>query len=81
MRTTIRLDDDLLAQAKAHAAQTRRTLNDLIEASLRAHLASEQLARPPSGQLPTFKGRGLMHGVDINDSSNLVEYMETSNCS
>lgn len=76
MRTTIRLNEDLLAQAKAHAARTRRTLNELIEESLRAQLTAEQTARAPAGPLPTFKGHGPLPGVDINDSANLIELME-----
>ncbi len=76
MRTTIRLNDELLAQAKAHAAQTQRTLNELIEDSLRARLAAELTPRGPAGPLPTFKGRGPLPGVDINDSAALTERME-----
>lgn len=76
MRTTIRLDENLLARAKAHAANTRRSLNELIEESLRAQLSAEQKKRAPAGSLPTFKGRGPLPGVDINDSANLIERME-----
>jgi hypothetical protein len=78
MRTTIRLDENLLARAKAHAASTRRSLNELIEESLRAQLSAEQKKRAPAGSLPTFKGRGPLPGVDINDSANLIERMEHS---
>lgn len=78
MRTTVRLDEELLAQAKAHAASTRRTLNELIEESLRARLASELTPRSPAGPVPTFAGRGPLPGVDINDSASLLEQMEKS---
>ncbi len=70
------MNDELLAQAKAHAAQTQRTLNELIEESLRARLATELTPRGPTGPIPTFKGRGPLPGVDINDSAALIERME-----
>ncbi len=56
MRTTIRLDDHLLADAKRVAAETGRTLAEVIEEALR-----EALARPahPAHQAPFhFPPRG-----------------------
>lgn len=38
MRTTIQLDDQLLLEAKKHAAQTGRTLKAVIEDALREAL-------------------------------------------
>lgn len=79
MRTTIRLDDDLLRQAKALAARTGRTLTAVIEDALR-----ETLARPrsrhdrPRAALPTFKGNGLQPGVDLDDTAGLLDIMDGS---
>jgi len=77
MRTTIRLDDELLAQAKARAAESHRSLNDFIEQAVRARLAAESKVSPPTGPLPTFRGNGLRPGVDINDAAGLLEQMES----
>mgnify|MGYP005839083861 CR=1 FL=1 len=77
MRTTIRVDDDLLAHAKAHAARTRRTLDDMIEEALRTRLQIEQSQVPPSEPMPTFGGSGLRAGVDLNDSAGLLDVMES----
>ena len=77
MRTTIRINEDLLKEAKTAAAASGRTLTALIEDALR-----ESLARRPSSakrewiSLPTFKGRGLRTGVDLDDSAGLLELME-----
>lgn len=76
MRTTIRIDDDLLAEAKKVAAASRRTLTQVIEDALR-----ESLARRPSGEsqhmrLTTVGGRGPRAGVDLDDSAALLEVME-----
>ena len=46
IRTTVRLPDDLLDQAKAHARRTGRTLTHLLEQALRSELAqSAAIAR------------------------------------
>ncbi len=78
MRTTVRLDDTLLADAKSLAARTGRTLTQVIEDSLRESLArSKTKPRPPAKTtLPTFKGRGLQPGVDLDSSAALLDLME-----
>ncbi len=77
MRTTVRLDDDLLRQAKALAARTGRTLTAVIEDGLREALArhGRRQARPPV-VLPTFKGKGLRPGVDLDDTADLLDIMD-----
>ena len=77
MRTTVRLDDHLLRAAKERAAQTGKTLAAVIEDALRESLARHR-SRPrrPYVKLPTFKGRGLHRGVDLDDSAGLLELMD-----
>ena len=79
MRTTIRLDDDLLREAKRRAAASGRTLTAVIEDALREAL-SRRSAEPAQGwvSLPTFGGggRGLMPGVDLDDSASLLDLMD-----
>ena len=73
----MRLDDDLLTAAKAHAARTGRTLTALLEDALRAFLALEKkpgARRRP--KLPTFDGGGLRAGVDLDSSAELLDLME-----
>lgn len=77
MRTTIRLDDILLRQAKARAAAIGVSLNDFIADAVRAALAGR--ARGANAlALPTYKGRGLQAGVDLDDGAALLELMETA---
>ena len=79
MRTTIRLDDDLLSAAKQHAAKTGRTLTSLFEDALRAFLSVEQ--RPSTRRrtrLPAFDGGGLRSGVDLDNTADLLDLMEGS---
>lgn len=79
MRTTIRVDEQLLRDAKAHAARTGRTLTAVIEDALRASLQRTQLAPAEDVAPPVFRPRrrrGLQPGVDLSDSSTLLDLME-----
>jgi hypothetical protein len=73
----VRLDQDLLAAAKEHAARTGRTLTALLEDAVRALLAMEKRAPSHERQmLPTFHGGGLRPGVDLDNSADLLDLME-----
>jgi hypothetical protein len=80
MRTTIRLDDALLRRAKAAAAVRGVSLNSLIADAVRAALApraaTSRVSEAPRARIPTFKGRGLRAGVDLDDSSALADLMK-----
>ena len=77
MRTTIRIDDRLLAQAKARAASSGRTLNAVVEDALRAALARREPDQATKRiKLPTYAGGRLMPGVDLDDSAALIDLME-----
>ncbi len=76
MRTTIRLDEHLLAQAKQHAAATGRTLTAVLEQALRESLARRStLAKAKPVRLKTVKGGGVRAGVDLDDSAALLDLM------
>jgi len=78
MRTTIRLDDDLLARAKQLAARTGRTLTAVIEDALRAALARSRPARGRERiELPTFGRGGPLPGVDLDASAALLDVMDS----
>ncbi len=80
MRTTIRLDDELLTRTKELAASTGRSLARVIEDALREMLARQSQAgeRQPV-RLPTFAGKGLQPGVDLDDSAALLDLMDGFN--
>jgi hypothetical protein len=78
MRTTIRLDDDLLARAKQLAARTGRTLTAVIEDALRAALAQSRPRRSRERiELPTFGSGGTRKAVDLDDTASLLDVMES----
>ena len=77
MRTTIRLDPQLLTEAKKVAVENGTTLTTLIEESLRERLARRNTQRRKTRfRFPTFKGDGLQPGVDLDDSASLLDRME-----
>ena len=78
MRTTVRLDDRLLAEAKKHAAETGRTLTAVLENALRESLARRTpLVKRKPIRLKTVRGDGVQPGVDLDDSAALLERMES----
>lgn len=77
MRTTIKIDDQLLAEAKAQAVRSGRTLNAVVEDALREALARRDRSGPrASVELPTFPGSRLRPGIDLDDSAALLDRME-----
>jgi hypothetical protein len=78
MRTTIRLDPHLLAEAKKFAAGSGRTLTAVIEEALREVLARRRRSSAPKRpKLTIVGGRGPRPGVDLDDTSALLDVMDS----
>ncbi len=77
MRTTIRIDDNLLNLAKKAALDSKSTLTAIIEDALKEKLFRKKTKLDlKEVKIVTFKGKGLLPGVDLDDSSSLLELME-----
>jgi antitoxin component of RelBE/YafQ-DinJ toxin-antitoxin module len=76
MRTTINLDDALLVEIKTSAAQTSRTMNQVINDAIRLGLAKAAKARREPVDLPVFHGGALMPGVDLDNNAALLDIMD-----
>lgn len=78
MRTTIRLDDDLMREAKVRAAEQGITLTQLIDESLRerlsARLRPKHKARP--FRLRSYGKRGTRPGVNLDDNRAVRDLMD-----
>jgi hypothetical protein len=77
MRTTVRLDDNLLKEAKVRAAEQGITLTQLIDESLRERLS----ARPQQQQARPFRFRsygkgGTRPGVSLDDNRATRDLMD-----
>jgi hypothetical protein len=78
MRTTVRINDELLLRAKRRAAEEGRTLTSLIESGLSIVLSSSKTGRRGRVELPVSKASGgVLPGVDLNRSEALEEIMES----
>lgn len=71
MKTTLDIDNRLLAQAKGAAARERKSLTRLIEEGLTLRLRPKPLHRLPAEKirLPVYKGTGGL-AAGINPLSN-----------
>ncbi len=77
MRTTIRLDDGLLTAAKTYAASAGLTLTALVDEALRQRLARTPSSEREPVRLLTAGAGGVLPGIDMDDSSSLLDAMET----
>jgi hypothetical protein len=79
MKITIRIDDQLLKEAKLLAARNGKSLTAFIEDALQESLSPQRLfeQREPV-RLVTFSGNGLLPGADLDDSGPLLDVMESS---
>jgi hypothetical protein len=77
MRTTIRLDDSLLRDAKAMAARAGTSLNDFIEDAVRVAVRATSTPPSPDIELPVFRGgHGLLPGVSLDSGAALLDLMD-----
>ncbi|MFM1904372.1 MAG: hypothetical protein RLZZ440_2272 [Planctomycetota bacterium] len=76
MRTTLDIDDHLLAAARRQAAERGTTLTAIVEHALAAALARRAAAGKPFRlKWKTHRGR-MLPGVDVTDRDRLFERME-----
>ncbi len=79
MRTTIRIDEQLLKEAKQLAIRSGKSLTSIIEDALRESLSRQRGSGPREPvRLVTCGGNGLLPGVDLDDSSALLDILEAS---
>ena len=77
-RTTLTIDDSLLAEFRQLAARSHQSLSGAIQDALREALAARQArgALPPV-DLPVFRGgKGLQPGGDLDSTAALLDLMD-----
>ena len=72
MKTTLNIDDTVMARLRREAARTGKTMSALVETALRQLLESKADVRLPP--LPSFHGGELL--VDVADRDALYRAME-----
>ncbi len=73
MKTTLNIDDTVMARLKQEAARQRRTMSELVETALRLYFRGEPTGRELPA-LPTFRSGGAR--VDVADREALYQAME-----
>jgi hypothetical protein len=73
MKTTLKIDDTVMAELKREAARQGRTMSELVETALRNLFRSQQEAAELA-PLPLFHSGGAY--VDIADRDTLYQAME-----
>jgi ribbon-helix-helix CopG family protein len=73
MKTTLNIDDTVMADLKREAARQGRTMSELVETALRLLLRSQR-KRGSLPALPRFSSGGTL--VDIADRDALYQAME-----
>jgi hypothetical protein len=73
MKTTLVIDDTVMASLRREAARQERTVSELVETALRRFLQTRK-EHPELPILPSFRGGGT--AVDISDRDALYDIME-----
>lgn len=73
MKTTLNIDDTVMAQLKREAARRQRTMSELVEIALRTLFRSAN-KRERIPDLPTFQSGGIL--VDVSRRDALYQAME-----
>jgi hypothetical protein len=73
MKTTLNIDDTVMAQLKRESVRQGRTMSELVETALRLLFRSRKKLEPLA-PLPSFRSGGAL--VDIADRDALYQAME-----
>jgi hypothetical protein len=76
MRTTIAIDDEILASTKVRARQLNLTLGQVVEDALRRELARDQTPRR-GPEVPVFTGgTGPRQGIDLTSNRAVLDALD-----
>lgn len=73
MKTTLNIDDSVMARLRKESARTGRTMSELVETALR-RLLEARLPETELPELPSFDSGGAL--VDLADREALYQAME-----
>ncbi len=73
MKTTLNIDDTVMARLRRESARTGRTMSELVETALR-QLLRRQTDETVLAPLPSFNSGGAL--VDVSDREALYRAME-----
>lgn len=74
MKTTLNIDETVMAQLKREAARQQRTMSELVETALRLLFRSSNKRERRLPDLPAFRSGGML--VDVSRRGALYQAME-----
>ena len=79
MKVTVDVGQYLLEEAKDVAAESGRSLDEVISDALCESLNARRLRKqnPQKVTIPTWGGGGVLPGVDLNSNAALLDLMES----
>lgn len=75
MRTTLSIDDVLLARAKRRATEQGVTLGSFVEQALREHFSAPRV-RGTVPAVPTYDGGEMKAGIDPSSNRDLWDALD-----
>jgi hypothetical protein len=75
MRTTLAINDSLLARAKARASERGISLGSYVDEALREHLAARERETAPV-ELPVVAGGMPRRGIDPSSNRSLYDALD-----
>lgn len=80
MKTVVQLEERLVRDAESFAAETGQSLSSVIEDALQSALSRRRQSAPKQRvKLKTHGSGGLQPGVDLNNSAELLDLLESPN--
>lgn len=76
MRTTITIDDEVLARAKDRAAERRQTLGEFVQDAVALKLATLDTAPRPRVDPPVFTRGRFRAGIDVTTNRGLFDALD-----
>lgn len=76
MRTSIEIDDSLFYEAKKLSLDSKKSFGKIIEDALRMMIEKKETHTKSKISLFTVKGRGLHHGVDLDNNQSIADIMD-----
>jgi hypothetical protein len=77
MRTTVNIDEHLLAAAKDRAQEQGVTLGSVLEEAIQRLLAAPAAAAAPP-EIPVFKGSGANPAIDWTSNAAIEEFLDAA---
>jgi hypothetical protein len=76
VRTTVNIDDALLAIARRRAAEHGWTISEVIDAALRREFADRTVQRHAPAIVTFANGTGPVPGVDVSSNASMLDALD-----